>query len=71
MSSKELSFGEENLIAMDEKNQILKTRLYGLKYSGGCDVRRIFFINFDFYQSCLEAVLKLFGHCFWTQQAHT
>ena len=27
--------------------------------------------NFDFFQSCLEVVLKLFGHCFWTQRAHT
>ena len=30
-------------------------------------VGRIFWSNFDFFQSCLEAVLKLFGHCFWTQ----
>ena len=32
---------------------------------------RIFWSNFDFFQSCLEVVLKLFGHCFWTQRAHT
>ena len=32
---------------------------------------RIFGSNFDFFQSCLEVVLKLFGHCFWTQRAHT
>ena len=39
---------------------------------GGWEVvGRIFGSNFDFFQSCLEVVLKLFGHCFWTQRAHT
>ena len=27
---------------------------------------RIFWTNFDFFLSCLEVVLKLFGDCFWT-----
>ena len=27
--------------------------------------------NFNFFQSCLEFVLKLFGDCFWTLKAHT
>ena len=29
-------------------------------------VGRIFGTNFDFFLSCLEVVLKLFGDCFWT-----
>ena len=32
---------------------------------------RIFGSIFDFFPSCLEVVLKLFGHCFWTQKART
>ena len=40
-------------------------------FSGWVVGGRIFWTNFDFFQSCLEVVLKLFGHCFWTQRAHT
>ena len=33
---------------------------------GGGGGGRIFWTNFDFFLSCLEVVLKLFGDCFWT-----